>query len=328
MSTFLVNSTRFHFDYTANSILFESNGTFVVPTDNPLTMVAIGGGGGGIVSVNAYRHGAGGGGGNLRWSNNIVLPKGTVLNITVGGQGWGWANGGGATYGTSLGNAGGTPPHTIATAGGYSSIVRDDTSSTLLLASGGHGWASWSASGTTTNGTRTASNGTSTATGSRTVDSITYTVSGGNGGNGAIGQAYNSKNGVAAGGAAGGGGAGGYTGKGGDGGQANDSVGYAGSHGLGGGSGGGLGVRLTFNAYFSSGGGTVIFGPGANGVGGNTSTGTALPRGGDGSSSDVDAMNSPNHDNYAYGWGGSGSSYYYQSSIHGGQGAVWIRWTI
>ena len=332
MSTLIVNPSNFSFNYTANSILFECTSAsntvydFVVPTDNPLTIVAVGAGGGGVAFTGTYSP-PGSGGGYLRWTEDIVIPRGTLLRITVGANGVNYAG----DYGGWTSNA--------AKAGGFSSVVNQTTGSVYLLAPGGHGWSTitsvasstFQSTGNRGTQTRSAANGSFT-TGSKTVDGISYTVSGGDGGNGGLGiiTLYPGNiNGSA--GAGGGGGAGGYTGNGGAGAsvavtlQVTNYIGGP-ANGTGSTGGGGGGGRASFsgsNDGPNGGGGVKVYGSGNNGSGATTD---ANPYGGSGSSSSGAARSSFETGTYGGGAGGRENSSFGGNSSQ--DGAVWIRWKI
>lgn len=343
MSIFVIN--RFFRKYNKQTILFTSNGSFYVPTYHPITITAIGGGGGGTVHTGSYSYGAGGGGGSLRWTDDILLPIGTKLDIVVGRGGHGWNTLISKKLdGTNLDdqNYNGAMP------GGYSSVTNSNTGTTYLLAAGGHGWSQWYANTTTTynsitqttsiayNGyfqTRSSANGTSSNYGVRTVDDISYTIAGGNGGLGGNGYSASDLT-ISSGGASGGGGAGGFTGNGGNGGNANNNQATSGQTGSGGGGGGG-GSKQEANSWGQQGGGTVIYRTSTNSGAGAV----GYLAGGDGSGNDASTINFrrgywdyyrkiyysiESHDKHAFGWGGSGASYFFHNTIDGGPGAVYI----
>lgn len=331
MSTFLINPSTKIFNYTSNSILFTCTGSpntlydFVVPTSNPLTIVAVGAGGGGVAFTGTDAP-PGSGGGYLRWTNNISFTRGTLLRITVGANGVNWAG--------SVGSY----PTNGAKAGGYSSVSNPSTGGVYILAPGGHSWttltsvslATFQSTGNRGTQTRSSANG-SFATGSYTVDGISYTVSGGDGGNGGNGINASSGGAGGTGGAAGGGGAGGYTGNGGAGGT--NSVTLVGStyqggtgNGSGGSGGGGGGGRASYsisNDGPNNGGGVGIYGAGSSGSGATTA---ANPVGGSGSYTTSSPGTSNPSGTYGAGAGGR------ENSSSGGNssqdGAVWIRWSI
>ncbi len=208
----------------AQSLTFNSSGTFIVPTGvTSITVQSWGAGGGGASGSSANR--GGGGGGAFATSTFAVVP-GASYTVTVGTGGAPGVNGGNSSFGIVVIAAGGSaaPGGLVGGAGGLASA----STPTIGAFSGGNGGGSSNAGGADADA--------------------------GGGGGGAATSAANGRNGAAgtnttpgAGGLAGGGaGTGGGAGGAGDGGAgANDVVGDDAQNGFApGGGGGGMSESL------------------------------------------------------------------------------------
>jgi hypothetical protein len=285
--------------------VFTSVGTttWTVPVGvSTITAICVGGGGGGG-GHNSSEGGGGGGGGGLSFGSTISVTPGDVLYIRVGSGG----TGGISTTSFSGGTAG-------AGSTGQSSYIKTGSHSgtSLLEAFGGTGGQGGE------NGETYPSPGVGGTFGG------TSSTNGGNGGIGGRGGSSYS---------GGGGGAGGYTGVGGTGARSSGTnASDRSTSGLGGGGGGGGNsqgslVVSTYSEILNSGGGVGIYGSGANGSGGNYTSGYDN-RGGGGGSSGATGGSSGG----LYGGGGGTRPEstlginYVRNGGQGGQGAVRIVW--
>jgi len=269
----------------------------VPPSVTSIHFVLIGGGGGGSAStsVNNGVAGGGGGGGALSWRNNYSVEPGDTLYITVG----------------NFGEGGGPAGTNDAIDGGDSYIRLTSHSGTIIGRAGGGERGFYNSTASTANG---GVNYASTYGGGGT------TSGGGTGGEGGHGSSGNTSGG--------GGGAGGYSGTGGKGNDGTDNNATAGAGG-GGGGGGGVNGYNEGNVVYG-GGGTDIYGEGAeggaeasgNGQSGNNTNIQGYRGSEEGPGGGAGAVKSKN-----YGGGGAGNEDDGDDNgADGGTGAVRIIW--
>ena len=252
----------------------------------------------GVTSVSILAIGGGGGGSTSTLSSNGVAGGGggggalsyrNNLSVTPGDT-YNVYVGYGGDGGTSSGN-------NNAFAGGETNVLAPNTSYVIRAQGGAKG-----------------SYNVTSGSGSHALGGTAYNYNTGGGNGGAGGNGSNGNGG------GGGGGAGGYSGTGGQGGRYNVSP----TAGSGGGGGGGGAVNSYTSTVTSRGGGTAIFGEGANGAAssGNNSQGNSTTQGYRGSESAATTIKSGE-----YGGGGCGAED--DSGAGGGdgnRGVVRIMW--
>jgi len=272
--------------------------TWTVPNGvASVCFVLIGGGGGGSAStwVNNGEAGGGGGGGALSWRNNYSVTPGDTLYITVG-----------------EGGEGGGPAGTNDAQDGADSYIRLTSHSGTIIGRAGGGER-----GAYDSETLTSYGGVNYST---SYGGGGTTSGGGTGGEGGHGSQGNT--------GGGGGGAGGYSGTGGSG---NGGTGNDATSGSGGGGGGGGGVN-SYNEgnVVYGGGGTDIYGEGANGaesLSSNTAGNNSNIQGYRGSEEGPGGTS--NAKTKSYGGGGAGNEDDGDDNgADGGDGAVRIIWGV